>query len=204
MLLFIYKAFNKLFSLSNSLYASFFLNLYLKIYNIKTRGRIRTNGKPYINISKDGHLEVGSNFVMNNGKYFNQIGRNDICHLIVGKDAKLIIGNDVGISSTTIICEDQVVIGNRVKIGGNTVIYDTDFHSLDFLKRRIGTSDENSTNTSPVIIGDDVFIGAHSTILKGVNIGDRVIIGACSVITKSIPSDEIWAGNPAKFIRKIE
>jgi acetyltransferase-like isoleucine patch superfamily enzyme len=189
--------------LSNDLYAYIFINIYIKIYKIRIQGRIKTNGKPYININKDGYLEVGSNFVMNNGNYYNQIGRNDICHLIVGKNAHLIIGNDVGISSTTIVCEEKVVIGNRVKIGGNTVIYDTDFHSLDYLKRQTGTADRNNTNTSPVKIGDDVFIGAHSTILKGVNIGDRVIIGACSVITKNIPPDEIWAGNPAKFIRKI-
>ena len=55
----------------------------------------------------------------------------------------------------------------------------------------------------PIIVGDDVFVGANSIILKGVIIGARVIIGAGSVVTKNIPSDEIWAGNPAKFIRKV-
>ena len=48
-----------------------------------------------------------------------------------------------------------------------------------------------------------MFIGANSIILKGVTIGERSIIGAGSVVTKNIPDDEIWAGNPAKFIRKI-
>lgn len=50
--------------------------------------------------------------------------------------------------------------------------------------------------------GDDVFIGAHSTILKGVHIGKHAVIGACSVVTKDIPADETWAGNPAVCIRK--
>ena len=63
--------------------------------------------------------------------------------------------------------------------------------------------DEPGVKSSPVTIGDDVFIGAHSTILKGVTIGDRAIIGACSVVTKNVPDDEIWAGNPARFIRKM-
>ena len=51
-------------------------------------------------------------------------------------------------------------------------------------------------------IKDDVFIGAYSFVLKGVTIGNNSIIGACSVVTKNVPDNEIWAGNPAKFIRK--
>ena len=47
------------------------------------------------------------------------------------------------------------------------------------------------------------FIGAHSTILKVVTIGENSIIGAGSVISKSIPANEIWAGNPVKFIKNI-
>lgn len=50
-------------------------------------------------------------------------------------------------------------------------------------------------------IGDEVFIGAKAIILPGLNIGNRCIVGAGSVLTKSIDNDEIWAGNPAKFIK---
>jgi len=55
----------------------------------------------------------------------------------------------------------------------------------------------------PVIIEDNVFIGAHSLILKGVIIGENSIIGAGSVVTKSIPANQIWGGNPSKFIRNL-
>ena len=58
--------------------------------------------------------------------------------------------------------------------------------------------------TAEVKIGNNVFIGANTIVLKGVTIGDRSIIGAGSVVTKNIPEDEIWGGNPAKFIRKID
>ena len=51
-------------------------------------------------------------------------------------------------------------------------------------------------------IGSDCWIGVGSTILKGVNIGDGSVIAAGSIVTKSIPSFEIWGGNPAKFIKK--
>lgn len=56
---------------------------------------------------------------------------------------------------------------------------------------------------APVVIGNDVFIGVKCIILKGVTIGDGAIIGAGSVVTKSIPANQIWAGNPAKYIREI-
>ena len=52
-------------------------------------------------------------------------------------------------------------------------------------------------------IENNVFIGANRIILKGVSIGDLSIIGAGSVVTKNDLSDQIWAGNPAKFIRAI-
>ena len=64
--------------------------------------------------------------------------------------------------------------------------------------------DIKNTKKAPVIINDNVFIGAHSTILKGVTVGENSIVGACSVVSRDIPKNEIWAGNPARFIRKID
>ena len=56
---------------------------------------------------------------------------------------------------------------------------------------------------APVVIKDNAFIGAKVIVLKGVTIGENSIIGAGSVVTRSVPDNEIWAGNPAKFIRKV-
>lgn len=55
-----------------------------------------------------------------------------------------------------------------------------------------------------ISIGDSCFIGCNSTIMPNIHIGNMCILGAGSVLTKSIPDGEVWAGNPAKFICKIE
>ncbi len=161
-------------------------------------------GIPRINVSLGGKFTLGSNFRSNNREMANPIGRFHRCSFIVGRTATLKIGNNVGISSTAIVCHNSIEIGDNVIIGGNVVIYDTDFHSLNSKDRLETKSDKIRANCKPVKIGNSVFIGAHSTILKGVNIGDNSIIGACSVITKSIPANEIWAGNPAKYLRNNE
>ena len=116
------------------------------------------------------------------------------------KEASLVIGNHTGFSGVSIFCASSIKIGNYCNIGGNVFIWDTDFHPLNMEERRISSQNIRS---SPIIIEDDVFIGANSIILKGVSIGQGSIVGAGSVVTKNIPPMEIWAGNPAKFIRKI-
>jgi acetyltransferase-like isoleucine patch superfamily enzyme len=163
----------------------------------------KTNGYPYIMISRGGIMEVGSNFKMNNTLKANPIGRTQRCSFFVDKDAFLKIGSNVGMSSAAIVCHTKIEIHDNVKIGGGTCIYDTDFHAIDSEIRKNNKLDKISKKVKPVLIKENVFIGAHTTILKGVTIGKNSVIGACSVVTKNIPSNEIWAGNPAKFIKKI-
>ena len=83
-------------------------------------------------------------------------------------------------------------------------IYDHDFHSLDQNVRR-SKEDSKSADSKPIFIGNDVFIGANTIILKGVSIGDGDVVGAGSIVTKIlwITAGEIWAGNPAKKINNI-
>lgn len=58
--------------------------------------------------------------------------------------------------------------------------------------------------TGKIKIGNNVFLGANTVITKAVTIGDNVIVGAGSIVTKDIPSNEIWAGVPARFIKKYD
>ncbi len=158
---------------------------------------------PIVYISKRGGLiQIGEGFSMNSGRYYNQIGRQQKRFLIAGKSSKIIIGNNAGISSTALICFKEIEIEDNVKIGGNTVIYDSDFHDLDFKKRTIIPEDTSSVKKSKVTI-KNAFISPRSTILKGVTIGEKSIIGAGSLVSSDIPSNQNWVGNPAKFIRNI-
>lgn len=114
--------------------------------------------------------------------------------------ASLTIGNDVGVSSTRMWIHDSIKIGNHVKIGGCVLMTDTDAYPIDFMARR---SSHEGTKSAPIVIEDDVWIGAHCIILKGVTIGARSIIGAGSVVIKSIPADCVAAGNPCRVIKKF-
>ena len=106
----------------------------------------------------------------------------------------------MGLSNNTIIASQSVIIEDNVFIGGGTQIYDTDHHSVIAQYRLNGNMHVPS---APVLIKKDCFIGSDCKILKGVVIGEGAVVGAGSVVTKSIPDGEIWAGVPAKFIKKV-
>ncbi|HTI61592.1 acyltransferase [Mucilaginibacter sp.] len=200
---YIYKQLKKIYIISYLKWVKIPVWFKLKVNDVQVGKGLRSNGVPVIDVWDTGKFSIGENFLMNNGKRFNVIGRQQPCYFIVYNNAVLEIGNNVGISGSAFICFKGISIGNNVRIGGNVAVYDTDFHSLNKYHRRDGKLDIANTQSRKVIIEDDVFIGAHSTILKGVTIGEGAIIGAGSVVAKSVPKNEIWAGNPAKFIKSV-
>lgn len=163
----------------------------------------QTNGIPYVMVAIGGRMSIGKNFTMNNNINGNPIGCYDKCTFFVDSGAELVIGDNVGISQSALVSLCSITIGNNVKMGGGTSLYTTDFHSLN-PRIRAGNEDIAYRKNAPIEIGDNVFIGAKCIILKGVKIGANSVVGAGSVVTKPIPPNEIWAGNPAKFIRKVE
>ena len=186
----------------SSMYNKTYTRYLFYIMNVK-HASFFTSGIPYLLVSGNGSIQFGQNFKMHNIHSANPIGRIQRCSFVAQKNGKIIIGDDVGISFTAIVAHKEVRIGNRVKIGGGTCIYDTDFHSLDKTIRADGISDKQMAKSAAINIKDNAFIGANSTILKGVTIGENSVIGACSVVTRSIPDNEIWAGNPANFIKTV-
>ena len=100
-----------------------------------------------------------------------------------------------------IICAaEKITIGNRVIVGANASLIDTDFHPLNPIRRQ---EDTRAGETAPIIVEDNVFIGMNAIILKGSYIGKGSVIGAGSVVSGDIPAGVIAAGNPARVLRKL-
>jgi acetyltransferase-like isoleucine patch superfamily enzyme len=159
----------------------------------------RFYGLPIIQKHRDSTLIVGNNANLRSTVRSNPLGANHACVLSTRRaDAVLTIGDDFGMTGGSIVCEERVTIGNRVTIGANSILTDTDFHPLDYQVRQTHPTDGK---TAPIVIEDDVFIGMHVLVLKGVTIGARSVVGAGSVVTRDVPADSVVAGNPAKVIR---
>lgn len=178
--------------------------MFFKLKNVKYGRNFNILGKVYVIGS--GKIRIGDNFMMTSGDCVNPIARNIRGCFYTEPNAEIVIGDNVGMSSTSMWVSTKLTIGNNVNIGGNSLLIDTDSHPVDYkLRRGEGGLEEirKAVCKAPIIIEDDVWIGANCIVLKGVTIGARSIIGAGSVVTKSIPSDCIAAGNPAKVVRRI-
>lgn len=150
-----------------------------------------------------GTIEIGKDFKCNNKVDSNSLGLIQPCVFNISyPNSHLKIGNNVGISGSTICVRQSVEIGNNVLIGSGCLITDSDAHPLNGSDRREDRDDK--TLSARIFIGDNAFIGARCIILKGVTIGNGAVVGAGSVVTKDVPANTIVAGNPARIIRKIE
>ncbi len=111
------------------------------------------------------------------------------------------IGVDCKISSHSFICEG-VTIGNRVFIGHNVTFINDKYPAATNPDGSMQTDEDWSV--VPIVVEDEVSIGSSVTILCGVTIGKKAIVGAGSVVTKDIPPSQVWAGNPARFLKNVE
>lgn len=185
----------------NSIIVSLYNWCILKLNRINNLTDCSINGRIYIR--NYGSIKIGTNVVLNSSFNSNPIGFKSFTSIIVNKYGSFVIGNFSGLSNVSIVCSKNITIGNYVFIGADVKIYDTDFHSIHHDQRIKGYKYDNDIQSKSIIINDNVFIGTSSIILKGVEIGRNSVIGAGSVVSRNIPPFEIWAGNPIKFIRKI-
>ncbi len=154
-----------------------------------------------LKLSNSGMIRIDGGFKCNSGNKYNLIGGDRKCSFIVSKNAELLIGRNVGISNSTIVCTMKITIEDSVFIGGGCRLWDTDFHSINPYKRTTGNEDD--VKHAPIYISKRAFIGGGTIILKGVTVGENSIVAAGSVVSKTIPPNEIWGGNPARFIRAL-
>ncbi len=172
-------------------------------YGIKTGADCCVHGCLPLKIGKRASVQIGSHFYFSSGLNLNPLVGGSKGYICCNDGAELVIGDYVSMSSTVIWAHKRIVIGDHVMCGGNVVIMDSDAHSMNFMDRRNLAVDLANKKDLPIVIGNDVFIGMNSIIMKGVEIGDRAIIGAGSVVTKSVPADCVVGGNPAKVIKRM-
>lgn len=96
----------------------------------------------------------------------------------------------------------SVRVGRHCYIAWGTAILDQDGHPIDAAERRAGLPTPPDA-VAPVVIGDDVWIGAGAVILKGVTVGDRAVIATRAVVTRDVPADAVVAGNPARVVKTL-
>ncbi|MGM7050395.1 acyltransferase [Escherichia fergusonii] len=169
--------------------------LKLKANSVELGDCVIINGA--LHIVNKGRIKIGNGVKINSSLHYNPISHHQ-CSFYTSENAMIEIGDKSGLSGCTLYSVQKIYIGKRVLIGAGVNIYDTDFHSLLVDERLNGDSNIKS---SPVYISDDCFIGSNVTILKGVTIGAGSVVAACSVVTKNIGENELWAGNPARYIR---
>lgn len=176
------------------IYCKTILFLKIKIFWLRIRG-----------YEVDFSVEFrGMNTIFQSTKKSIQISKNCVVGLGViirtGFTGKIFIGRGVGIYDYSIIdIQDKIEIGDNTLIAPYCYITDYDHKMKDKNTPIISQGYE----TSPIIIGRNVWLGAKVIVLKGVKIGDNTVIGAGSVVTSDIPPNSVAVGIPAKVVKKI-
>lgn len=156
----------------------------------------------------ENHGEKNSILIGSNNEFNNDF------HIRCYKHGTVEIGSYNWCSlRTQIVCANRVEIGDYCIFGRDVYISDTNEHPVDPEERLKATivfwNDRtvdryHSVDNSPVIIGNNVWLGERAIILKGVKIGDNSVVAAGSVVTKDVPENTVVGGNPAKIIKFLD
>jgi len=180
---------DKASSYNRSILDYFITYLYLlRFRNISLGKNTIIKRRNEFKLTDNAKIEVGRNCILKEGSYF----------LLTKPNPYLKIGNHVGIGRNCYIAiKSNLYIGNYTRLGHNVAILDNEHQ---FKKEFLIMSQE--ATIKDILIGEDCWIGSNVTILKGSTIGNGSIVGANSLVNKNIPTNEIWGGNPAKFLKK--
>ena len=159
---------------------------YLRAVTERGRG-LRTLGRP--RIENQGTMRIGSGTLLRSVLVPVELCTGIGGTLQIGEEVRLNYGVSVGAIG-------RVEIGNRVRIGPYAMVIDTEYH--DAYDR------ERMPEPRPIVIEDDVWIGAKASIMPGVRIGRGSIVGVSSVVTTDVPPFTVVVGIPARAVRKLD
>ena len=162
-----------------------YIRLLAPLYQHRGRGSkiywsVRMDTPPYRKFSLGRHSVVESYSCVNNA----------VGDVVIGDYTR------IGIHNTII---GPVTIGNHVNLAQGITVTALN-HNFEDKNKRI---DEQGVSTKPVVIGDDVWIGANAVILPGVTIGKHAVVAAGAVVTTDVPENTVVGGVPAKVIKKL-
>lgn len=179
------------------------VNPFLRATGVEIGENAQMLGRPIVSLTKGSRILIGARSVLCSDSQFTALGIN---HPVVLRTlrpgAEIVIGENTGMSGGSICAATSIRIGAGCLIGANVTLADTDFHALNPVNRRYNRN-LGEIAVSPIVIEDNVFIGAGGVVLKGVTIGKNSVIGAGAVVTRDIPENSIAAGNPARVIKVI-
>jgi acetyltransferase-like isoleucine patch superfamily enzyme len=161
---------------------------------------LRVRGPLRLHCHRTASIDIGDHCRILSGFAGNPVGGSARMSIWVGPGGRLVLGHGVGMSNSTIVCMRSVSIEDEALLGGGCQVFDTDFHSLDAEERALAP--RPVVRTAPVTIGRRAFVGGSSILLKGSIVGAGAILGAGSVLRGVVPEGQIWAGNPARLLRR--
>ncbi len=175
---------------------------YLRWHGVETEpGFVTLAGMPIIKRAPGSVIKLGANVTLVSSRRFNPAGINHpVILATLRPGARIEIGDGCGLSGATLCAAQSVTLLQNTMVGVNAAVYDTDFHPADPNRRRLQRGFDEHVPVVPVAIGEDVWIGANSMVLKGVTIGNRAVVAAGAVVTRSVPADSVVGGVPAKLI----
>lgn len=182
------------------IWSSLFVLWLSKKHNIELKGELIIKGKPLIDIRRGSYLYLGEGVTLNSKNRGYHINMHSPVKLFADRPgAQIRIGDKTRIHGTCIHAYQSIEIGSKCLIAANCQIFDGNGHDISFpdVENRINTRGA----TKPIVIEDNVWIGANSLVLPGVTIGQGSVISANSVVTKDVPPLVVAGGNPAIIIR---
>ena len=183
--------------------------LIMKITSIKYGKNLLLKGMPIIFNKHGARIEIGDNVTIKSSFLSNLVGLYNRTIIVTRVSAaEVIIGNNVGISGTTIYARKRIEIGDNTAIGGNCKILDNDFHPLDVenrlkLMKNVHGGDSDLVPSKEVKIGKNCFIGCNSIILKGTVLGEGCVVGAGAVVAGKFEDNCVIVGNPVSMFRDL-
>jgi acetyltransferase-like isoleucine patch superfamily enzyme len=167
--------------------------------NVILEGKLFIRGRALVDIRKGCNLYIGNGVRLNSknkGYHLNMAAPAKLFAYLPG--AEIRIGDGTGIAGSCITAHRSVIIGKRCLIAANCQIMDNNAHDLSF--PNVENRRRTTGTISPVVIEDDVWLGANTVVLPGVRIGRGSVIGANSVVSSNIPPMVVARGNPAEVV----